>query len=83
MSSKKRFRVMLISKEAFLWLYNYQRQKYDLYPLQPAEQEKLWARAVKYAPAASDNFICIDWDKKDVEHLQNAGYSIKTKYIYH
>ena len=79
--AQKKIRVSLISKEAFLWLYNYQRVLYDLYPLQPEEQERLWKRATKYALAATETSICIDWDKKDVERLQKAGFTVKTKDI--
>ena len=79
--AQKKVRVALISKEAFLWLYNRQRVLYDLYPLQPEEQERLWKRAAKYAPAATEDSICIDWNKKDVERLQKAGFTVKTKYI--
>ena len=78
---KKKRKVLLISKEAFLWLYNHQRILYDLYPMQPEEEESLWKRATKYAPTATKDSIFIDWDKKDVEHLQKAGFTIKTKYI--
>ena len=75
--AQKKIRVAQVSKKAFLWLYNH----YDLLPMEPEEEEKLWNRAAKYAPAATEDSICIDWDKKDVERLQKAGFTVKTKYL--
>ena len=81
MYRKKKLRVAQMSKEAFLYLQNQHRIDMGFDALPPRKEEKLWQRAVKYAPAATETSICIEWDAEEVKLLKGAGYTVKQKHI--
>lgn len=81
MYQKKKLRVAQMSKQAFLYLQNRQRVDMGIDPLPPRKEEKLWQRAVRYAPDATETSICIEWDSDEVQLLRGAGYTIKQKHI--
>ena len=81
MYKKKRIKALQISKEAFLWLQDLHRQMCGFAPLSPKQKVKLWERAVKYAPAATETHICIRWNESDINLLERGGHVIKLIYI--
>lgn len=36
---------------------------------------------MKYAPAATETYICISWNESDINLLARGGHAIKLRYI--
>lgn len=78
---KHRLRFTEISKAAFCFFINYDRERLDVAPLTAREQEKIWQRAKRYAPAATDQNICLALTPSEVAVIQREGFKTKNRYI--
>ena len=79
--NKRRMKVTQLSKAALLFLVNYDRERLDVDPLTEKQQEKIWQRAQKHAPAATDTTVCLVLTPNEVAVLNREGYETKTKHI--
>lgn len=78
---KHKLRYTQISKEAFLFFINYDRERLDVKPLTQAEQERVWKKAQKFAPRATDANICLMLTPSEISVIRREGYKTKTRYF--
>lgn len=77
----RRMKVTQINKAAFMFFINYDRERLDILPLTEEEQEKMWNRAKRYAPASTDSTISLALTPAEVAVLKREGYETKTRYV--
>ena len=70
-----------ISKSAFCFFINYDRERLDVDPLTEEDQEKVWERARKHAPASTEKSICIMLSPNEVEVIRREGFKTKNRYF--
>ena len=78
---KRRMKVTQIGKKAFVFLVNSDRDRFDIDPLTPEQEEKTWKRAQKHAPASTKGTVSLCLSPFEVDLLKREGYKTKTKYI--
>lgn len=78
---QRRMRVTQLSKAAFLFFINYDRERLEVLPLTSEEEEKMWKRVKKHAPAATETTVCLALTPSEVAVLKREGYKTKTRYI--
>lgn len=78
---KRRMKVTQISRAALLFLVNYDRERFDVDPLTERQQDKIWQRAQKHAPAATETTVCLALTPSEIAILNREGYKTKAKYI--
>lgn len=81
MKQRRRMKVTQLTKAAFMFFLNYDRERLDVLPLTPEEEERMWKRVKKHAPAATDTTVCLALTPNEVAVLKREGYETKTKYI--
>lgn len=78
---QRRMKVTQISKLAFFFFVNYDRERLDVEPLTVHELEKTWKRAQKHAPSSTETSVCLALTPSEVQVLHREGYQTKTRYI--
>ena len=78
-----KLRYTQISKEAFCFFINYDRERLDVEPLTVAEQEKIWKRAQKHSPSATEKNICLALSPSEIAVIKREGFKTKNRYFKH
>lgn len=70
-----------ISKAAFCFFINYDRERLDVDPLNVEDLEKVWKRARKHAPASTEQSVCLMLSPSEVKVIRREGFKTKNRYF--